>query len=129
MKQKGFTLVELMMVIAVLLILSVMIAPRLPEATAIIIIKSILYGLLGGAIGSIAYMSYVVMKSKRKYRRQLETPGEYMDRVIKKTTKQKASKLNKDILQYVIKQIKRIWDSIIDAFFRETPPPKQGGDL
>ena len=129
MKQKGFTLVELMMVIAVLLILSVMIAPRLPEATAIIIIKSILYGLLGGAIGSIAYMSYVVMKSKRKYRRQLETPGEYMDRVAKKAAKQKASKLSKDLLQYVIKQIKRIWDSIIDAFFRETPPPKQGGDL
>jgi len=119
MKQKGFTLLEVQLIIILVLIaiLLALVISLLPEAIAAAAV-------IGGIIGSGSCSFYIYVKEAKKKR-----PGSYFIYKKEKFDKQRyLHKLSKDLSQSIIKQIKRIWNFVINAFFREKPP-KHGGNL
>jgi|GEM_PF-5570511 len=98
MKQKGFTLIEIMIVLGIIGLLVAIILPKLPEALLTIIIGILVWGLIVGTIvvGATLLCIYIAP--------------------------------DKNPSQLVYSQIKRAYNYIINAFFRETQPPKQGDD-
>lgn len=152
--QKGFTVIEVIIVIAIITLSAALVVPLLPKLIATGAAKSLTFLIIGGLMGSATYLICLYILKRRSHSKlrgkiygspvscsmgeldgQKRELDRYIDRVcseherIENTVSDGDHPQRVSPLQYVLNPVKHVWNSTVDMFFRETKPPKQSKDL